>query len=61
MDSEEALTKLIHFMDRNEANLIGFLWLRRLNYAWATCSNGVTLNAVRPPFFANRRTASCAP
>jgi len=47
VDSEEALTQLIHFMDRNEANLIGFLWLRRLNYAWATCSNGVTLNANR--------------
>jgi len=28
-------------MDRNEANLIGFIWLRRLNYAWKTCSNGV--------------------
>lgn len=34
-------------MDRNKINLVGFLWLRRLNYAWATCSNGVELNANR--------------
>jgi len=34
IDSDEALTKILHFMDRNKANLIGFLWLRRLNYAW---------------------------
>ena len=46
LDTEEKITMMFHYMDRNAANLIGFLWLRRLNYAWATCSNGVMLNAV---------------
>lgn len=47
LDTEEKITQMFHYMDRNAANLIGFLWLRRLNYAWATCSNGVMLNANR--------------
>lgn len=34
-------------MDRDEMNLVGFLYLRRINYAWATCSSGTNLPANR--------------
>jgi len=47
INTDDAIAEILHFMDRNEANLIGFIWLRRLNYAWKTCSNGVQLNANR--------------
>lgn len=47
LDTPEKINQIFHYTDRNEANLIGFLWLRRLNYAWGTCSNGMELNANR--------------
>jgi len=47
LDTPEKINKLFHYIDRNRANLVGFLWFRRLNYAWATCSNGIELNANR--------------
>jgi len=34
-------------MDANNVNFIRFLWIRRLNYAWATCSTGTFLQPNR--------------
>jgi len=47
LDTDDKIAKLLFFMDRDEMNLVGFLYLRRINYAWATCSSGTNLPANR--------------
>jgi hypothetical protein len=47
LQTEAEVKHLVYLLDHNEVNLVGFLFIRRLNHAWGVCSAGPLLSANR--------------